>query len=138
MGSRGTYWRTAGFASYTESDLLWKMVGEVDGMKIIRRPDRSNGSLPEFAKTSEAYIEQSKEGKLVSLRVYDKTGFPIYEFNLGHSHHHGMKEGEVHVHEFVKLPDGNPWRNPHGDKPSAEQMDKWGGIIREMKRRNAQ
>ena len=135
MGSRGTYWRTARFASYAESDLLWKKVGEIGGVKIVRRPDKPNGSLPEFAKTSDAYIGVSSEGELESLRVYEK-GFPVYEFNLGHYWHHGLPEGAIHVHEFTKGPDGNPVRSQEGKPPTAEQWEKWGGIIRKMKERN--
>ena len=138
MGSRGTYWRTAGFSSYTEADLEWRTVGTLDGIKILKQPDKPNGSLPEFAKTSEAYIGETKEGKLMTLRVYDKSGFPTLEFDLGHPHHHGLPEGTVHVHKYTKGPDGNPLRDPVGKEPNDKQWEKWGSFIQAMKRRNEQ
>ena len=137
MGSRGTYWRTAGFASYTAADLEWKSLEKLEGVKILKQPDKPNGSLPEFSKTSEAYIGITQGGKLMTLRVYDKSGFPRWEFDLGHPHHHGLPEGSVHVHEYTKGPDGNPRRNPKGKLPTEEQWKRWGHLIEEMKRRNA-
>lgn len=135
MGSRGTYWRTSGFSSYTDADLEWKTIGKLDGVKILKQPDKPNGSLPEFSKTSEAYIGVTSEGKLMTLRVYDKDGFPKWEFDLGHPHHHGLPEGAVHVHAYTKGPDGNPRRDPVGKQPTNEQWEKWGALVLKMKER---
>ncbi len=136
MGNRGTYWRTARFTEHSETDLHWKTVGTLDSIKILKHQDKPNCSLPEFAKTSKAYIGVAQDGRLTVLRVYEK-GFPSLEFDLGHPHHHGMTQGAVHVHHYVQGPDGNPVRDPRGRKPTDREWEAWGGTIREMERRNA-
>lgn len=137
MGGRGTWDSTGHFKSWTEADQKWVCEEMVGGVKVIHPVGKSNGSLPEYAKTSEAYIARGKDGKLEHLRVYEDHQ-PLMEFDLGHAHHHGMADGDVHVHHYTMAQDGFPDRSRKGDPPTDAEWAEWGHVITEMIERNKQ
>ena len=135
MGGRGTWDSTGHFQTWTESNQRWVSEGTISGVKVIHPIGRSNGSLPEYAKTSEAYIARGKDGKLAHLRICHDH-FPVLEFDLGHPHHHGMTEGDIHVHHYTKTPQGHPLRSLEGKPPTADEWTRWGEVVKQMIERN--
>jgi len=129
MGSRGQYSSSNRFAAYFEPQ--YHKVGEIGGVKVLVHNSGANAKLPEYAKTSEAYISKNADGQMTHLRIY-KDHRPILEIDLGHPHHHGLKEGEIHVHRYGKGPDGYPRRSRKSRRLLDSEKQKYGKILKQM------
>lgn len=138
MGGRGAYSRTNHFADGITENEFFQAKDEngnplyVGGIKVVVFKDGKNGKLPEFSNTSSEYISINKYDEMSSLRIY-KDHFPIAQIDLGHPNHHGKKEGEPHVHEYIKGPDGLPCRLNTPPKNAAEILKKYEAVIKQMK-----
>ena len=133
MGGRGAYSRTNGFADgKTENEFINVGGKTVDGIKVLQNTKANNSSLPEYANTSTEYISYNPKGAMLHLRVYDDH-VPIKEFDLGHSHHHGLKEGEIHVHTYSIGIDGHPVRSRESRLMTDSEKRKYGAILQIMK-----
>lgn len=135
MGGRGTWETTNHFQSWTEDHQRWVCEERIGEIKVIHPKGRKNGNLPEFAKTSEACISRGADGKCEHLRVYEGH-YPVMEFDLGHPWEQGMKPGEIHVHHYTLDGNGMPVRSRKGDTPTDKELERWGSVLAEMKRRN--
>ena len=129
MGSRGQYISSNRFASYFEPQ--YHRVDEIAGIKVLSHNSGANAKLPEYAKTSEAYISINADGAMTHLRVY-KNHYPILEIDLGHPHHHGLKEGEIHVHRYGRGLDGHPCRSRKSRRLLDSEKRKYGKIQTRM------
>ena len=133
MGGRGAYIRTNGFADgKTESEFVNINGMKVCGIKVLKNAKANNSSLPEYSNTSNAYISYNQKGEMLHLRIYDNH-FPIKEFDLGHSHHHGLREGEIHVHTYSIGPDGHPVRSRESRVMTKTEKEQYGSVLRIMK-----
>lgn len=133
MGSRGQYHDTNRFSSYFEPQ--YHAEGYVAGVKVLEHNSGANGKLPEYAKTATAYIGVNREGKFTRLRIYENHR-PVIDIDLGHPNHHGLNDGDVHVHQYGIDKTGHPVR-PRGARPmSRTEHEKYDAIIAEMARRN--
>ena len=130
MGSRREWESSRHFTLYFESH--YHNVAMVDGVKVLQYNDRPNSALPEYAKTSEAYLSINREGEILHLRIY-KDHFPVMEIDIGHWQHYGKSRGYVHVHDYAKGSDGYQQRlSPGRDITPAEEA-KYGKILMHMK-----
>ena len=135
MGGRGTWESTNHFQSWTEDHRRWECEEMIGGVKVIHPKGKKNGNLPEFAKTSEAYISRGADGRFAHLRVYEDH-YPVLEFDLGHPWEQGMKPGEIHVHHYTRDGSGMPVRSKKGDPPTPKELEKWKPILDKMIERN--
>ena len=126
MGSRGQYKDSRQFTLRFESN--YHQVGEkVCGVKVLQFNDRPNSALPEYAKTSDAYLSINKDGEMMHLRIY-KEHSPALEIDIGHWKHYNMPKGYVHVHDYGMDANGNPRRITPGRDLSADEVVKYGKI----------
>ena len=136
MGSRGQYGASNRFSLYFEP--RYRAVDEICGVKVLELNGGSgNLNLPEYAKTSVAYVGKDSRGKLMRLRIY-KDHRPVIDIDLGHPAHHGLKNGEIHVHEYGTDKDGHPLRYRKSLDMLPSEHEKYDTIIAEMRRKNAE
>ena len=136
MGSRGQYAASNRFSLYFEPK--YRKVDEICGVKVLELKSGSgNINLPEYAKTSTAYIGIDKAGKFMRLRIY-KDHHPVIDIDFGHPNHHGLKDGDIHVHRYGVDKDGHPVRSRKSRGMLPSEHEKYDTIIAEMKRRNAE
>lgn len=129
MGSRREWEASKRFTLYFESH--YHAVATVEGVKVLQFNDRPNSALPEYAKTSEAYLSINRHGEMLHLRIY-KDHFPVLDIDVGHSHHYGQGGDFVHVHDFGKDANGYPVR--HVGRPiTPDELAKYGKFINQMK-----
>lgn len=130
MGSRGQYKDSRRFTLRFESH--YHQVGEkIFGVKVLQFNDRANSALPEYAKTSEAYLSINQDGEMMHLRIY-RDHFPVMDIDVGHSHHYGKDGDFVHVHDFRKDAGGDPDRGV-GRSITESELRKYGKLIEKMK-----
>lgn len=131
MGGRGAYMRTNGFANgLTEHE--FQNIGNIGGIKILQYGTNPNAKLPEYANTSSAYISINKDGEMTQLRIY-QNHFPVIDIDLGHPAHHGLNDGEIHVHNYTKDQTGNPVRSRTSRNLTETESKLYSEIIRKMK-----
>ena len=131
MGSRGAFRPEGGFNAPFE----FECIGTIHGVKILRYRNGVYQKLPEYSNTSSAYVGIDKEGLVKSLRVFDARR-PSFDVDFGHSHHHGLKEGEYHVHDFIDVPGKAHRERQHVSRPiTKEELATWGAVINEILRR---
>ncbi len=130
MGSRGQYIRSNRFAGYFEPQ--YHKVGEVFGVKVLEHNSGANAKLPEYAKTATAYISCNADGAMTHLRIY-RNHRPYLEIDLGHPHHHGLKDGDVHVHRYGRDKEGHPVRSRSSRRLLDSETAKYGKILEKMK-----
>ena len=133
MGSRGQFDGTNRFSMYFEPQ--YHAVDVIGGVKVLWHNNGPNGGLPEYAKTAEAYIGVNRQGKLMRLRIY-KDHRPIIDIDFGHPGHHGLKDGDIHVHRYGLDKDGHPVRSRKSRSMLKSEHAKYDKIIAEMKGRN--
>ena len=119
MGSRG------GFSE----PLKYQEIGQIEDMKILCDPTKSQQSLPQRANASSAYVGVDSRGAVKQLRVFEKR-FPALDIDFGHSHHRGLSKDEFHVHEYLNGERSNVSRA----LTSAEGI-RWRPVIAEILRR---
>ena len=131
MGSRGQYKDSRRFTLRFESH--YHQVGEkIFGVKVLQFNDRANSALPEYAKTSEAYLSINRDGEMMHLRIY-RDHAPILEIDVGHWKHYNKQKGYVHIHDYGRDANGNPCRKTPGRDLSPAEMAKYGTLIEKMK-----
>ena len=131
MGSRGQYSSSNRFAAYFEPQ--YHKAGEIGGIKVLAHNSGANAKLPEYAKTADAYISINGRGEKEHLRIYEGHR-PVLEIDLGHPHHHGLKDGDVHVHTYATGADGHPQRSKTSRSLTDSEKKKYGKILDQMKR----
>ena len=102
------------------------------GVKVLQFNDRANSALPEYAKTSEAYLSINRDGEMMHLRIY-RDHAPILEIDVGHWKHYNKQKGYVHIHDYGRDANGNPCRKTPGRDLSPAEMSKYGKLIEKMK-----
>ena len=131
MGSRGQYNDSRRFTLRFESH--YHQVGEkIFGVKVLQFNDRANSALPEYAKTSEAYLSINRDGEMMHLRIY-RDHAPVLEIDVGHWKHYNKQKGYVHIHDYGRDANGNPCRKTPGRDLSSAEMSKYGKLIEKMK-----
>ena len=130
MGSRREWEASKRFTLYFESH--YHAVATVEGVKVLQFNDRPNSALPEYAKTSEAYLSINGRGEMMHLRIY-KNHEPILEFDIGHWKHYGKGKGYVHVHDYTTDVDGHPVRISPGRDITSSESAKYGKLLERMK-----
>jgi hypothetical protein len=135
MGDYATYDASGGFKEF-----LYHDVGDIitadNGIqgKVINgfldpNDETFHESLPLFSGKSEVYFKKSDEGDhpIEQVRVY-KDRHAFIDIDWGHTHK-SFKSGTVHVHEWVKRPNGTFKRlNPR--YASNEEIARYGDLIR--------
>lgn len=131
MGSRRDWEMSRNYTLYFESH--YHAVATIEGVKVLQYNDRPNSALPEYAKTSEAYLSINAKGEMMHLRIY-RNHKPILEFDIGHWKHYGKNKGYVHVHDYSTDAEGHPVRISPGRKITSAEAAKYGKILEVMKR----
>ena len=137
MGSRGQYESSSRFSNYFEPQ--YHAVDNISGVKVLQKNGSAigNGALPEYAKTSEAYVNVDRLGRCMRLRIY-KNHKPLIDIDLGHPNHHGLRDGDVHVHRYGTDAQGHPVRSQKSRCMLKSEHEKYDKILNEMIRRNKQ
>ncbi|MBP3529662.1 MAG: hypothetical protein J6K25_00570 [Thermoguttaceae bacterium] len=125
MGSRGAFLPQGGFSE----PLKYQEIGQIEDVKILRDPTKSQQSLPQRANTSSAYAGVDSRGVVKQLRVFEKR-LPAIDIDFGHSHRHGLSKDDFHVHEY---PNGE--RSNVSRALTSAEWSRWRPVIAEILRR---
>jgi hypothetical protein len=118
MGDYISYVKSGGFKEFLYHDVgdIITAGNGVQGKVINGFTDPNDEvfheSLPLYANTSEVYFKKSDKGNhpIEQARIYkDRTAF--IDVDWGHTHGE-FKLGTIHVHEWIKSPDGTFKRKP--------------------------
>lgn len=96
MGSSGSYLKSGGFTSQE-----WEKVGEINGVKIIKKIGLKNevkGDLPFYSNTpGTAYILLDEKGVFSQFRQYNEDRSAKFDIDFGK---HNTDYKYLHIHFF--------------------------------------
>ena len=125
MGSRGAFLPQGGFSE----PLKYQEIGQIEDVKVLRDPTKSQQSLPERANTSSAYVGVDSRGNVKQLRVFEKR-LPSIDIDFGYSHRRGLAKEDFHVHEY-----SNGERSAVSRALTSAEWSRWRPVIAEILRR---
>lgn len=132
MGSSGSFLKQGGF-----TEKAWEKVGEVDGVKAIRKigiKKGITGNLPFYSSTpGTAYILLKPNGHFSQFRQYGEDRKALFDIDYGR---HESKEPFLHLHRYEgkDRPAPIPITDTKGNIINKKLYEKYKGFLKGIRK----